>query len=98
MIVQIEGSLLESLVDTLNEARIELAKCRNRELELRATIEKNELLNESEAQAFLKRDANTLLYYRNKGLNSYKCGRDVWYKKGELIAWVESGAIRRRKN
>jgi len=96
MIIQLEGSLLESLVDTLKEATAELAKYREREKELMATIESNELLNEAEAQAFLKRDTNTLLYYRNKGLIYYKCGRDVWYKRGDLIAWVEAGAVRRR--
>src|SRR5438128_1088843 len=96
MIIQLEGALLESLVDTLSAATVELAKCRKREQEMRAATEANELLNEAEAQAFLKRDANTLLYYRNKGLTCYKSGRDIWYKRGDLMAWVESGIVKRR--
>lgn len=96
MTFNIEGQLLETILETLNAATQELAKCREREQKLCLNKEANELLNEAEAQAFLKRDANTLLYYRNKGLTSYKCGRDVWYKRGDLVAWVESGIVKRR--
>jgi len=87
MIIQLEGSLLESLVNTLSEATTELAKCRERKNELRATIEANELLNEAEAEAYLKRDSDTLRYYRTLGLSSFKKGADRWYLKGEINSW-----------
>ncbi|ADB41293.1 hypothetical protein Slin_5324 [Spirosoma linguale DSM 74] len=55
----------------------------------------NRLLNEAEAMGYLRRDADTLQYYRRFGLNSYKQGRDRWYRKGDIDAWLESGKVNR---
>lgn len=98
MTIQLDGELLETVVDTLAAATKELAQSRQREMMLAEAVENGKLLTESEAMAYLGRDANTLLYYRKNGLNYYKCGRDVWYTKGDINAWLASGKVNRRKS
>ena len=93
MTFAIEGQLLETLMTTLAEATSELARSRGIIEKMQADI----LLNEEEACAYLKRDADTLRYYRALGLESFKKGQYRWYMKSEIDSWLASGKVTRKQ-
>ncbi|WP_020603997.1 hypothetical protein [Spirosoma spitsbergense] len=93
MTFTIEGQLLGTLMNTLAEATSELARTRQALEQAR----ESQLLNEDEACAYLKRDAETLRYYRTLGLDSFKKGQYRWYMKSEIDNWLASGKVTRKK-
>ena len=93
MTFAIEGQLLETLMNTLAEATSELARTR----QALEQVRDNQLLNETEACAYLKRDADTLRYYRTLGLDSFKKGAHRWYLKSEIDSWLASGKVTRKQ-
>ncbi|GAB4023886.1 hypothetical protein GCM10028808_75240 [Spirosoma migulaei] len=75
----------------MQAATTELAKSREQIKQL----EENSLLTEQEAQKYLGRDVDTLRYYRALGLDSFKKGKDRWYSKADIDAWLASGKVSR---
>ncbi len=62
----------------------------------RQQAEANELLTIEEACTLLKRNKVQLNHYRSLGLDYYKKGKDgVWYRRGDIVAWLESGKVNR---
>lgn len=96
MIVNVDGQLFEEMVNLIKACTIELANSRAREARLQTELEANRLMNEADAQAYLKRDSGTLLYYRRLGLSYYKKGNDVWYTKADIDNWLASGYVNRQ--
>lgn len=97
-LIAIDSELIADLKAVLQAATSELAKASEREKQLRLEADRGKLLNEQQAHEYLSRDADTLLYYRKNGLLYFKCGRDVWYKKGFIDDWLESGKVNRRNH
>lgn len=91
-LIAIDQELLYDLKATLKEVKAQL------ELARKKPSDEDKLLNEAEACEYLRRDADTLAYYRNNGLESYKRGRDRWYKKGDIDRWLAEGKVNRRLN
>lgn len=98
MLIAIDENIIDSLTYVLAQAKDELALLAEQKKRAEAQADRNRLFNEAEACAYLKRDADTLLYYRNHGLEHYKKGRDVWYKKGDIDDWLAAGKINRHSH
>ncbi|MVM36529.1 hypothetical protein GO730_00715 [Spirosoma sp. HMF3257] len=97
-LIAIDSELINDLKAILQAATRELIKAGEREKQLRIEADRNKLLTEKQAQEYLQRDADTLLYYRKNGMPYFKYGRDVWYKKGLIDDWLESGKVNRRNS
>lgn len=91
MNVIMQGETLDQIMDTLTACTSELAKTR----QLLQQANESRLLNEAEACAYLKRDPDTLRYYRTLGLDSFKKGKDRWYLKADVDQWLASGKVTR---
>ncbi|GAB3550302.1 hypothetical protein [Spirosoma fluminis] len=94
-LIALDANLVESLQRTLQLASEQLADLAQRETKALQEAERNQLLNEVDACAYLKRDSDTLLYYRKRGLPYYKRGNDVWYRKGEIDDWLIAAKVHR---
>lgn len=59
----------------------------------------NELLTSEQAAKYLGVSPQNLNYYRNQGLPYYKpCGQGVWFRRGEIDEWINSGRINKHKH
>ena len=97
MNITLDGNLLENIMRMLDTATQRLAESEAREDRLLKELDRSKLLNEQEAKEYLRRDAETLRYYRNLGLDSIKIGKDRWYIKGVIDDWLASGQISRHQ-
>ncbi|MVM34426.1 hypothetical protein GO755_30625 [Spirosoma sp. HMF4905] len=97
MLVAIDETLLANVTSALESAAKELALSRKREESLRKELERSRLMTEEQTQEYLQRDAQTLRYYRQLGLDSIKIGQYRWYVKGVVDDWLKSGTINRHK-
>lgn len=89
--------LIDGLNYTLQRATEELKKARDVERKLKAEAERNQLLTLHQAMAYLGVSHETLLHYRLLGLEYYKKGRGVWFRKRDIDAWLEEGRVNRHR-
>lgn len=95
MLVALESDLVDSLHATLKQVAELVIHINDQQKQLQAELDRKMLFTEVEAQAYLKRDAETLRHYRTLGLVSFKKGKDRWYLKGDIDDWLESGRVAR---
>lgn len=97
MLIVVDKDIVDGFAKLLGHYQKALKEAIDSQKALLQKIENDQLLTEEQAQVYLSRDANTLRYYRNLGLDYYKKGQDRWYSKADIDAWLESGKVNRHK-
>ncbi|GAB4036737.1 helix-turn-helix domain-containing protein [Spirosoma gilvum] len=96
-LLALDEELIDSYKDNLLKAVTLLAETENARQKFASEAEASRLMTPAEAQAYLKCSHDSLSYYRRFGLDPYKKGKDVWYTKAMIDAWLATGRVNRRK-
>ena len=92
-----DKELIDGYAETLTSAVTKLAETEAARKQLSQEVEASRLLTPAEAQAYLKCSHDSLTYYRRFGLEPYKKGKDSWYTKAIIDAWLATGRVNRHK-
>lgn len=98
MLIAVEKELVEGLTLAL-EAHVQASGEVTKVIKgLAQRADENELLTPAQACIYLGGiHENTLLNYRNEGgLDYYKKGRSVFFRRGDIDQWLASGKVKRQ--
>lgn len=93
--IVLDVDLVSNLTTALTDSQKLIEKSQHREEALRTEADANRLLTEAEAGEYLGRSSSGLQYYRQMGLDYYKKGKEIWYRKGDIDAWLQTGKVAR---
>lgn len=96
--IVIDQDIVEGYAQTLSQYQSLLKEAFQQRDKALQEADANQLLSIEQACAYLSGiDEDTLLLYRRKGLHYFKKGRKaVWYRKGDIDAWLQKGYVSRR--
>lgn len=97
MMIAVEKEQVEELTLVLLANKAALSEVTEVMKQLATKADDNELLTPCQACTYLGGiSENTLLNYRREGLDYFKKGKSVWYRRGDIDTWLGSGKVNRR--
>jgi hypothetical protein len=93
-LIAIDQTIVAGYQQALSESLQLLAEAYAQRDALKRQADADQLMNIRQACSYLGKNEDTLRYYRRFGLEPYKKGQQgVWYRKGEIDAWLALGRV-----
>jgi hypothetical protein len=97
VMIAVDPEMAANLIRALHSTEQVLKQCLEDNKLLRKQADAWQLLSEKQAMKYLSKSASGLQYYRSLGLPYYKKGKEIWYRKGDIDQWLQSGKVNRHE-